>query len=471
MLEKKMIAPTFKALSAKPGVWSPGSEPPKLPRQPSPEGNRDGKDESIPPVWTPSSAGPSPVAERKEFRPVPFESPILSRKKSAQQSAAKADTIPPPWQDENQPKEASQVPSQSIPSRIVNSYSAPSQGLNALSAGAPRLPRAQNPTITLLQKAREGHLPKGAAYLDDNDHFVSNKSDDKPLLSSVDSFYSLKKDYESEQETDNFPTQKVADPVFRKYEGIGPTTRGGIPIVLRSEVKENNQAKWYKQMYDSLHRAPKNDDYVTIRYKPHRGSRTGYSGTSSGYLSEPEPRSYSERSCTLDNRRHRQRNKENDFSTCTLPRPSGRIDGHYSPETYHLQPGRIEDYVPGNCSIQEKESKEWWDEVMDIFDGPFEQPNIHSPKSYMTHALKESGYESDSTLVFRRREDASPLSPLEQRIAYKTVQKGGDVPLHGLRKPAPERPKEYMNAPPPPPPKAQHYRGERQGKFSPISIN
>jgi hypothetical protein len=37
---------------------------------------------------------------------------------------------------------------------------------------------------------------------------------------------------------------------------------------------------------------------------------------------------------------------------------TGRLDGHYSPETYHLQPGRIEDYVPGNCSIQEKESKE-----------------------------------------------------------------------------------------------------------------
>lgn len=56
-------------------------------------------------------------------------------------------------------------------------------------------------------------------------------------------------------------------------------------------------------------------------------------------------------------------------------------------------------------------------------------------------ALKESGYESDSTLIFRRRDDVSPLSPLEQRLAYKTVQKGGDVPLHGLRKLAPERPR------------------------------
>lgn len=56
-------------------------------------------------------------------------------------------------------------------------------------------------------------------------------------------------------------------------------------------------------------------------------------------------------------------------------------------------------------------------------------------------ALKESGYESDSTLVFRRKEDIGPLSELEQKLAYKTVQSGGDVPLHGLRKPAPERPK------------------------------
>lgn len=56
--------------------------------------------------------------------------------------------------------------------------------------------------------------------------------------------------------------------------------------------------------------------------------------------------------------------------------------------------------------------------------------------------LKESGYESDSTLVFKRREDASlQLSPKEQKEVYKSIQKGGDVPLQGLRKPAPERPK------------------------------
>ncbi|XP_076243273.1 cbl-associated protein isoform X4 [Calliopsis andreniformis] len=488
MLEKKnvMFAPTFKASSKTPGVWSPGSEPPPPPKEPSPERKESQKDGGIPPVWTPSSAGASPVPEKKEFRPVQFESPILSRKKLAQQ-----ETAPPPW-EADEGKNISQISNDSS-TRIVNSHSAPSQGLSSL-ASAPRLPRAQNPTITLLQKAREGQLPKGAAYLEETETVKRPPSDEKPLISPGEIIYTVKKEYESEPEAENEPPKKMADLGPRKFEGIGPTTKEGIPLVLRSEVKENNQTKWYKKMYDSLHRADRNDDYVTIRYKPRRGTRYGY-GSGSGYLSEPDHRLYCERSATLDNRR-RLRNKENDFITSTMPRKNGALK--YTTDVYKNQPGRIEDYEPGRSSIAEKEAKEWWDEVMDIFDGwlnenghpqgtqieglrdaqlshrvlslsyrpesshnPFDQRNNRPAKPYMTHALKESGYESDSTLVFRRKEDISPLSQLEQRLAYKTVQSGGDVPLHGLRKPAPERPKEYSNAPPPPP-KSQHYRDDCQ---------
>lgn len=45
--------------------------------------------------------------------------------------------------------------------------------------------------------------------------------------------------------------------------------------------------------------------------------------------------------------------------------------------------------------------------------------------------------------MFRRREDGLMRlpDPVEQRQAYKEIQKGGEVPLHGLRKLAPERPK------------------------------
>ncbi|XP_029676969.1 uncharacterized protein LOC115243853 [Formica exsecta] len=472
--ENVMFAPTFKASSAKPGVWSPGQTP--TGKEPSPVRTKQPqKNEPIPSVWTPASAGASPVAERKEFRPVPFESPVLSRKKQPKEE----EVPPPPWDNEEEKRTLSSrsVYESSSTSRIVNSHSAPSQGLNAL-ASAPRLPRAQNPTITLLQKAREGQLPKGAAYLEESES-VNNRpsSNERPLISPGEIIYTVKKEYESEPETENELPKKMADLGPRKFEGIGPVTKEGIPLVLRSEVKENNQAKWYKRMYDSLHRADKNDDYVTVKYKSRRGGRYGY-GSSSGYLSEPEPRAYSDRSVTLDSRR-RLRNKENDFTTATMPRKNGGLK--YSTEIYKNQPGRIEDYEPGRSSIAEKEAKEWWDEVMDIFDGwlnengrpqhaqarmeslrgdvrqsrilslsyrpedsPFDQRSHArvAAKPYITHALKESGYESDSTLVFRRKEDINPLSLLEQRLAYKTVQSGGDVPLHGLRKPAPERPKD-----------------------------
>ncbi|XP_014599324.1 PREDICTED: uncharacterized protein LOC106784378 isoform X4 [Polistes canadensis] len=484
------------------GIWSPGSEPPAPPKEPSPDRIKDSqKDGGIPPVWTPSSAGTSPVPERKEFRPVQFESPILSRKKKSEE--AEEEASPPPWKSEEEKKEITTAESSfsqssiSTTSRIVNSHSAPSQGLNTL-ASTPRLPRAQNPTITLLQKAREGQLPKGAAYIEESEPPRAGHNDEKPLISPGEIIYTVKKEYESEPESENEPPKKMADLGPRKFEGIGPTTKEGIPLVLRSEVKENNQTKWYKKMYDSLHRAEKDEDYVTIRYKSRRGGRYGSGISSSGYLSEPEPRGYTDRSATFDSRR-RLKGKENDFSTSTMPRKNGALK--YSSDVYKNQPGRIEDYEPGRSSIADKEAKEWWDEVMDIFDGwldengclqenypkgqvgacgrpsqqrvlslsyrpepsqnQFDQRNAQAGKPYMSHAFKESGYESDSTLVFRRREDISPLSLLEQRLAYKSVQSGGDVPLHGLRKPAPERPKEYSNAPPPPP-KSQHCRDERQ---------
>ncbi|KAK0181871.1 hypothetical protein PV327_000056 [Microctonus hyperodae] len=312
-----------------------------------------------------------------------------------------------------------------ITSRIVNSHSVPSQGLNTLATTAPRLPRAQNPTITLLQKAREGQLPKGAAYLYEAVDF--HKNHDNSQISSNEIIYMVKREYKNTTDIEAERPKKMTNLTPKKVEGIGPITKNGMPVALRSEVKENNQAKWYKQMYDSLHRAGKDDDYVTIRYKPRRGTRYGY-GSSSGYLSEPEPRAYIDRAATLDTRR-RQKNKENDSAISTMPRKSTVVKT--TAEVYHNQPGRIEDYEPGRSSIGEKETKE-----------PFDQRNHQTTKPYMSHALKESGYESDSTLIFRRRDDVSPLSPLEQRLAYKTVQKGGDVPLHGFRKLAPERPKD-----------------------------
>lgn len=63
---------------------------------------------------------------------------------------------------------------------------------------------------------------------------------------------------------------------------------------------------------------------------------------------------------------------------------------------------------------------------------------------FFCRALKDQGYESDSTLVFRKNQSAQQkchLSPVQQKQAYVNLQSGGEVPVHGFRKPAPEKPK------------------------------
>lgn len=59
----------------------------------------------------------------------------------------------------------------------------------------------------------------------------------------------------------------------------------------------------------------------------------------------------------------------------------------------------------------------------------------------LSRALKDQGYQSDSTLVFKKRSDVDQLSPVDQKLVYKSFQHGGEVPLHGFRKPLPEKPK------------------------------
>lgn len=74
------------------GIWSPSSKPSTEVigdlNSKKTQDTKAGEDAS-PVVWTPKSAGTSPSTERKEFRPVNFESPTLSRKnKSATSTPA-----------------------------------------------------------------------------------------------------------------------------------------------------------------------------------------------------------------------------------------------------------------------------------------------------------------------------------------------------------------------------------------------
>ncbi|XP_060801659.1 sorbin and SH3 domain-containing protein 1 isoform X7 [Amyelois transitella] len=474
-----MIAPTFKARSTSPAVWRPGAPTPPPAPAPAPVAQSPGAPPPPPPpVWTPGSAGPSPQSTRKTFRPVHFEETPPARRKFG-----------------NSELNGCTSGSESE-GRLRTSQSAPATGLNSLgTTGASRLPRAQNPTVTLLQKAREGQIPRGSSYLQ-QERDSARLPRDRPSPPIGDPVHALRQGYVSEGEAASDygrVARKMAD-APRKVEGIGPTTKDGMPVALRSEVKD--PSKWYKKMYDTIHKNKYDDDYVTIRYKSRRGeppqripnkSQYAYFDPRSGYLSEPEgglgrlgsstwSDAYDSDVTSGTRRRTASVQEDRRISDTSSPyMPSNKYStlasARASQEVYKSQPGRIEDYVPGRSSVIDKEAKQWWDEVMDIFDGqnissttslpqasPKEKKDITSAilsKSNMARALKESGYESDSTLVFRRRDEGeAPLSPAERRAAYRDLQAGGEPPLRGFRSPAP--PRQESESAPDPPRRASH---------------
>ncbi|CAF4811745.1 unnamed protein product [Pieris macdunnoughi] len=462
-----------------PPVWTPGAQPPAgdsgssaaTPPVPPP-----------PPVWTPNSATASPQTPRKTFRPVHFEESPPARRKF-----------------ENKEPNGCMSGSEGE-SRLRTSHSAPVTGFNSLGS---KLPKAPNPTVTLLQKAREGQLSRASQQVQGDSN--SRLPRDRPSPPFGDPIHALRRGYVSEGEgerRERNSTTKMAE-TQKKIEGIGPITNDGMPVTLRSEVKD--PSKWYKKMYDTIHKNKYDNDYVTIRYKNRRDepqrvssskSQYAYFDPRSGYLSEPEgglsrltsgtwSDAYDSDVTSGPRRRTAsvQEDRRNDITSPYLSnnKYSTLASTRVSQEVYKSQPGKIENYTPGKSSVVDKEAKQWWDEVMDIFDGwlddnsplppystllaraiqknqnmsnttmsttslPKEKKDITSAilsKSNMARALKESGYESDSTLVFKRREETEgPLSPAERRAAYRDLQAGGEPPLRGFRSPAPPRTEE-----------------------------
>ncbi|KAL9920839.1 uncharacterized protein ACN427_002170 isoform 12-T12 [Glossina fuscipes fuscipes] len=211
-----------------------------------------------------------------------------------------------------------------------------------------------------------------------------------------------------------------------------------------SEITENSISKALKK------------SWMTKTVKVSRSSRDNGQGRKlqqySGYQSEPEPAKETDYSTikyrttnpqrlvsVSSNVNLRNSTSNNSFHGLT----SEPIKSGYG--TYKNQPGRIENYITGHSSISEKEKKRWWDEVMDIFNNvQLDQTKLssHANDGNLARALSlESGYTSDSNLVFRKKEatQSSTLGPIEQKIAYRNVQAGGEPPLYGFRKPAPEK--------------------------------
>ncbi|XP_044778623.1 uncharacterized protein LOC6733843 isoform X10 [Drosophila simulans] len=432
------------------GVWTPYGSSGDL--------NQSGATSATPPpppppslpVWTPQ---PSPVLSgRKEFRPVRFESPTLPRRYTAQQQQKTTTTIPPWSSAEN--GEGAPPPTAPASLNSVN-YNSDYAETDCSGHFGPVAPSA-----SVSDKIRTFERSSSNSEL--QRPFVRRQLSDasRPAYRPNEVIYKVKHEYMSEPETGSDRPRKMAQLGRRQYDGIGPVTNDGMPIILRSEVKEPHQHEWYKRLYQTIHKQKNGDEFV-IRYKCPR-ARPSYK--SNGYVSEPEP-NYDSDYSTL---RYRTQNPHRVQSVSsavnvrnlnqdeklygTMPNPIKSAQN-----SYKNQPGRIENYTTGHSSVSEKEKKEWWDEVMDIFNGNLEQSKL-SPlytEGNLSRALaKESGYTSDSNLVFRKKEVpvSSPLSPVEQKQAYKSLQAGGEPPLLGFRKPAPEKPRDLdPNAPPIPP--------------------
>ncbi|XP_023159765.2 sorbin and SH3 domain-containing protein 1 isoform X16 [Drosophila hydei] len=463
-----MFAPKFKARAPTgSGVWTPKSQ--------TPYGSSNELDHSssaaptpppppTQPVWTPQ---PSPaLSGRKEFRPVRFESPTLPRRYTAQQQQPQQQTTTtiPPWSytNGNCPVPA---PRSSTATTSTTNLSTPPSTFNSNNSDYAETdysnqfgPVAPSASVSDKIKTFERSASTSELYRPFARRQLSDTS--RPVYRPNEVIYKVKHEYMSEPETESDRPRKMAQLGPRQYDGIGPVTNDGMPIILRSEVQEPHQHEWYKRLYQTIHKQKNGDDFV-IRYKCPR-ARPSYK--SNGYVSEPEPNYDSDYSTvkyrtpnplrvqSVSSAVNVRNLNQDDKVYGTMPNPIKSAQN-----AYKNQPGRIEDYTTGHSSVSEKEKKEWWDEVMDIFNGNLEQSKLspHYTEGNLSRALaKESGYTSDSNLVFRKKElpVSSPLSPVEQRQAYKSLQAGGEPPLLGFRKPAPEKPKDFDSSAAPPPP-------------------
>lgn len=207
-------------------------------------------------------------------------------------------------------------------------------------------------------------------------------------------------------------------PAPPKYDGIGPT-EDGVPTGLRQSVKKENMSNWYKTMFKSLHKAG----------HPHYG----------GYNSDPEfereEKAVITKCATLDTRQ-----KSNDSSR----QPTSRLQHGYpvsaksTVEVYNVHPRPIEDYEPGYSSVVDNENT--------MVSKRFLPPLNHPKPAYEF----KSGYESDTSIIKKLNQPEGP-HPEQQKMWYREIQRGGDIPQYGLGKLAPEKPKVPVIGPAPQP--------------------
>lgn len=208
-------------------------------------------------------------------------------------------------------------------------------------------------------------------------------------------------------------------------KGFAPEPLVNVPMTSKSTLSdEKDQREWYRKMYESLHverrasgRESAKCSYPAGRIRdngPPARSFWARKTHSNGTMSEPEDFDHPDEEIYDFNK----------FGGGTVP-PPGAIR--------FTNPGKIEDYNPitgASSSISVRKQRYL----------RMTQPEYK--KHWALASPKLSGYESDTNYIIRKRESENgmkspepcPLSPAEQKHLYADIQKGGDVPLQGLRK-------------------------------------
>ncbi|XP_012936388.1 uncharacterized protein LOC101862791 [Aplysia californica] len=324
----------------------------------------------------------------------------------------------------------------------------------------------------------DGQLPKGALYLGTKEH-------DEGDQRVTETYYTT-----PSEKTET--TTRVTEHRPVKYDGIGPVDKEGVPLAFRKNVEEEKQHDWYKQMYKSLHKTEKKEASVpkgnhsdvvyynlypevkeleTNTYKPtysfpddisdtkseegldDRPYRPSYGRSSSrskvdesGYRSEPEGRYkdlWKSRSKSTSESNETRRNSDPD-----APSPWAPASVRSKIEVYRCQPRSIMDYEPGFSSISFRESKTSIrprsKSVHSLREkkkkGSTHNPRIDKPGDFSQYSENYHGSEPDVRAAADGGEAEQPISQL-----YKQIQHGGDIPIRGLQKPAPEKPRNFRH--------------------------
>jgi len=136
------------------------------------------------------------------------------------------------------------------------------------------------------------------------------------------------------------------------------------------------------------------------------------------------------------------------------PPTASSAQANYERERFRVEPGRIENYRPGRCSVNSDKRLNNAGCSITKYSGSHSFNPLLSSKSELNlnegssqsngnslqrdRSLTRSGYESDNTLSFRKH-NYSPHQAQPSKQLYTKVQKGGEVPFNGLRMSASEK--------------------------------